>query len=295
MKQKTRFFTHTSVICVLFILGNAVISLPTKNANEFTFLGYMSAVAVGAVLYLIAIPIAKKVFSNEAKSQSAVCKAGLCAVYICLAVFSVFCGADAFLNFIHFTKSVILPDTPLSLISIIFLAVIIFFSRVRQEDILKFFLIAFWFVLAVVIFFFIATAFKFNLRNIFIFKLPDLNGLFSQAKPYIINPILPSILLPFYSTAVFNKARSGALWCGYFSGTVLLGICVIGSVLLFGPVLSGELSYPYSSAISTVSIGRLFSRLDGFSYFVYFGGALAKITICIFIAKITLKKINELF
>ena len=60
MKKNIRFFTHTSVMWALFILGNAVIALPAADADEFTFLGYLAACGLGLLLNLIALPAAKR-------------------------------------------------------------------------------------------------------------------------------------------------------------------------------------------------------------------------------------------
>lgn len=295
MRQNTRFFTHASVISALFILGNAVIILPTGNANEFTFLGYLAAAVLGFLLYLIVLPAAKRLFcENAAIGKSKFLKAGLCLVYTFTAIFALWCAADAFGNFISFINKVILPDTPIFFTAAIFTAVVAFFATRRQEDILKFFLIAFWFVLAIILFFFVATSFKFNLRNIFVFELPKMKTLISQAKPYFFNPLIPALLLPVYNVLTFKNVRPGAAFTGLASGLILLGLCIIGSILLFGAPLAGRLPYPYSSAISTVSIGRLFSRLDGFSYFIYFACALAKITVCLFVMFSSLKRIRNI-
>lgn len=296
MKQNTRFFTHTVAIWSLFIMGNAIINMPFKNSNEYTFSGLIAAGISGVFLYLITLPIAKKLFRDDCcKDKPLLIKILSGIAYLALLIFSLFCASDAFIDFVNFIKAIVLKDSSMFFIILIFLAVIFFFSLRRQEDILKFFLIAFWFVLAIVIFFFIATSFKFEFRNIFIFKLPELGELFEQSKPYILNPVIPSVLLPFYNVGVFKNPKIKSGMIGYILGCILLAVCVIGTVLLFGSNFSGILSYPYSMAISTVSIGRLFTRLDGFSYFVYFTTALAKITVCIFVAKISFKKIKNLF
>ena len=39
--------------------------------------------------------------------------------------------------------------------------------------------------------------------------------------------------------------------------------------MLFGPTFAARIEYPYTAAVSTVSVGRLFTRMDYFSYFIY--------------------------
>lgn len=296
MKQNTKFFTHLKALWALFIMGNAVITLPTKNANEFTFLAFILASVLGALLYLIILTLAKNLFITEhGKELKTGYKILLAVTYLAVAVFAVFCGAEAFSVFMGFIKNIVLRHTPIFFISVIFLAVVIYFCTRRQEDVLKFFMVAFVFVLIAVIFFFIANSFKFNLRYIFVFELPNIKELITQSKPYVLSVVIPSVLMPFYTACTFKKAKfSHALW-GYFLGVVILGTCVISSCLIFGTTLAGELAYPYSSAVSTVSFGRLFTRLDGFSYFIYFISALARITVCVFIIRNCFKRIRKIF
>lgn len=276
----------------LFILGNAVIALPAADADEFTFLGYLAACGIGLLLNLIALPAAKRLFSNNI-SRNVFIKALRCAAYIVTAVFAVFFAADTVNTLLHFIKDIVLINTPMLFIAAVFAAVAVYFATRRQEDVLKFFLISFWFALAVIIFFFIATSLEFDTANIIIFKLPNTNQFVSQFMPYFINPVLPSVLLSVYDAAVFGKTRYAAAVSGYITGCVLLGICTVGTVLLFGPTLAGQLDYPYSSAVSTVSIGRLFSRLDGFAYYIYFICALTKTTVCIFLARTCLRMLGS--
>lgn len=295
MKQNLRFFTHTNTLFALFILGNAVIVLPSKNADKFSFLGFLVAAVLGVALYLIALPAAKILFSGNIANKNLPFKIFSAVVFLTVAVFAAFCAADTFSDFASFVKDILLKDTTMFFIAAIFLFVVIFFSIRRQEDTLKFFLIAFWFSLAIISFFFVALAFRFDLKNIYIFELPKLKELYSQTKPYILNPVLPTVLLPIYKVAVFGKSRASRSLAGVILGYLLLGLCVVSAVLLFGSALAGKLEYPYSSAVSTVSIGRLFSRLDGFSYFIYFVAALAKITVSIFVARKSVERIKKLF
>lgn len=293
MKNKTVFFTHTCALFSLFILGNGVFTSPVKTADEYTFLGYLTAVVCAFLLYLGVIPLANKLFKEDiVKNKGKLARSCLCVIYLAVALFALWNGASTFKAFTDFVGEVILPETSKPLITLIFGLVCLFFASRRQEDVLKFCLIAFWFVLALIIFFFLATLKDFNLRNIFVFRLPELKNLYLQTKPYILNPVLPCLLLPVYNTLVFKKSRKNAAFTGLSIGACLLGICVLGSVLLFGPQFAGKLSYPYASAVSTVTVGRLFTRMDGFSYFIYFACAITKITACIFIMYSCLKRIN---
>lgn len=293
MKKKTVFFTHSAALSALFVLGNAVIGMPRKTADGYTFLGYIAVGLTSVLLILAVIPLANGIFAeNTAQKAGGIKKALLAAAFAAVAVAALFCAADAFYDFCRFVSKVLLPDTSETVIFIVFAAVAVFFCTRRQEDILKLTMLSFWLCLVIVLFFFFAAFYNYNLRNIFIFSLPDFKTFTSQAKPYFINPLLPCLLLPVYQVLVFKKCRTGAVVSGTFTGFLMLGLCILSSLLLFGTALSGKLDYPYASAVSTVTVGRLFTRLDGFSYLIYFISSLSKITACIFIVRSCLKRLG---
>lgn len=293
MKNKTLFFTHLVSVCALFILGNAVIILPQKNADEYTFLVYMAVAVISAVLCIGVLPLVNLVFSQD-EINSFSKKLLLAILYIAVAVFALFCAGDTFYDFGKFAGEVLLPDTSRFIIFSVFLLAIAFFCSRRQEDSLKFFLLCFIFCLALIIFFFFATAHNYSPRNIFIFRLPSLKTFISGAKPYLSELLFPSLLLPVYQVLVFKKSRKTALFCGATSGFIILGLCILSSLLLFGADFAGRLDYPYAAAVSTITVGRLFTRMDGFSYFIYFSASLCKITVCVFIIKSCLKRLDRL-
>ncbi len=294
MKNKTEFFTHTTALSALYVLGNAIIVMPKSTADEFNFLGYMAASAVAFILFAAAIVLSKHLFSPRNENSGIFKKSLFSLVYFAISLFALWCLADTFKIFVLFAADTMIRQTAMSFSVIIFAAVVIYFSLKRQENILKFSLIAFFFVAAVVIFFFIACIPRYDLRNIFVFKLPKMSELAIQTKPYILNPVIPSLFLPVYNMLAFKNTRAAAEFCGLCTGLVVLGICTVGSVLIFSAEFAGELNYPYAATVSTVSFGRLFTRLDGFTYFVYFVSCTIRSTVCAFVMYKCLKKINML-
>jgi hypothetical protein len=168
MRKKTVFFTHSAAAYALYVLGNAVIVMPLSTANEFTFLGYMAACILGFAFFAVAIPLLNRVFLTDTQKSGKFKKSIICLFYFLTALFALWCGADAFKSFTGFASRVMLNGmSPIFAVGIFFL-VVLYFSFRRQEDILKFCLIAFWLVLAVVLFFFVACIARYNLRNIFV-------------------------------------------------------------------------------------------------------------------------------
>ncbi len=288
MKNKALFSVHFAAVSALFILGTAVINLPRENADRYTFLVYMAvSVALVGVSFLI-LPLLSKVFGGD----TVLLRWISVAVYTASAVYALFCAGGAFSDFIKFAGKILLPDTSRSVIIAVFLLVAVYFCTKKQESVLKFFLLSFALCLIFIVFFFFATAYNYNLRNIFIFSLPNFKTFISGAKPYFTAVFLPSLLLPVYNLLVFDNKRGSAYYCGTAIGTAVLGFCILSPLLLFGADLAGKMDYPYAAAVSTVTVGRIFTRMDGFSYFIYFASALCKICVCVFIIRSSLKRIN---
>lgn len=286
--NKTSPFTKSSVsVSALFILGNAVIVLPSKSADRYTFLEFLAVSVLCLIFSLILLPLSRKI-TNE--NSNIILKL---MVLIPLCIGSVFIAADTFYDFGKFISNAVLVGIPTPIIFITFLLVVLYFGFKRQENILKFSLIILFFSVIAIIFFLFATLKNFEYRNIYIFKLPNYKDFFKGTLPYLYKILLPSLLLPFYSVFVFKDKKSGT-FLGTALGLFLLSFCILTSVLTFSVNFASKLAYPYFSAVSTVSIGRIFTRMDGFSYILYFGSSIIKINVCIFSAFKSLKILREL-
>lgn len=291
MNKASLFRWHTLSVGAIFVLGSAVMNLPQKGADEFNFSAFliMGLILVGVYcLGCLLTPLLLK------PHPSVIGKTIVCVFLFASAVYSLFCFAQSFKETVFFVSSVILPRTQHFFIVAVLCSIVVYFALKRQENVLKFALLSLVMVAAVIIFFFLAAADKYDFRNIFIFRLPSFGELYTQIKPYIKNPLLPVLILPLYFNLSLNGKNARAGVAGVAVGAVLLGLCVLMPLLLFGAELSGRLDFPFSSAVSTVTVGRLFTRLDGFSYFVYFVCSLLKITVCLFVVKASLKKISEI-
>ena len=101
-------------------------------------------------------------------------------------------------------------------------------------------------------------------------------------------PYIKKVTLPCFLIGVFardNGFSKKTAVSGAVLGNLTLAFCILNSLLLFGNKFAGRLDYPYAFAISTVTFGNLFCRLDGFAYFIYFASCLIKITLSVSIIK----------
>ncbi len=254
-------------MCALFILGNTVISFPSKNADKYNFLAFLVSFSVSLAVYFLFyyIPFSK--------------------VFVTVVwLVALLCIGQAFVDFIIFISDNLLPQTKPILIAFPFLLLVIYTSF-RGNAVLKFAFICIFILAVVFTVFFLSTAKDFTVKNIFIYDIPPIKNFGTQLLPYITNIALPTgILAVFARLNGFSKSKG--IW-GIGIGFVLLGICLLNTVLLFGIKLSAALDYPYSSVGSTVTFGNLFTRLDGLLYFVYLVTCLVKCIIGISVIKTT--------
>ena len=257
---------HFLCLAPLFVIGNAVITAPSRNADKFSFLAFL----VACILSLVVVYLCFFVPFNRATALP-------------LIVLSLYCGFDAFITFIKFISVDLLPKTPRFFIALPVLLALCYIAFQKGNSVYKLSLITFWAVAAVILLFFLATAKDFNVKNIFIYELPDLTAVWKQLMPFLKGIVLPSVLLAFFAKS--EGFKKGITIIGVGVGCIALGVCILNSVLLFGIDFAGELNYPYSLAGSTVTFGYLFTRMDGLLYFVYLVSCLIKCTIAIEVIK----------
>ncbi len=256
------------MLAVLFVLGESIINLPLKNANKLTFLGFIISLLLSLLVFYAVLRVDLLKYP-----------------VLFVALYTV---GNTFITFLNFISKNLLTKTPNFFILTIFLIPLLYFCFKKQNEILNFSLISGLLCGGLIIFFFFATFKDFNFENIYIYSFPNIKNLFSQSIMYIKSVTLPISVLALYAKQIGASKKSA--FGGVLVGNLFLLITIFNSILLFGTTFSGKLSYPYGSAISTVTFGNLFSRLDGFSYFIYFVAAVIKITVCIKVVKNILNK-----
>ncbi len=292
MNNRINYAPHTIAVTAIFVMGNGVIIFPLRGANEFAFTAYIISSLLLILLYSVFGFFWNKL--NVDKNSVLLHKVIYSAVISGIGIFALFCGTETFSDMTNFASKIILPNTAKFFICLILAFASVYFFLKDNGCLLKFSLISIVLITVVILFFFIAAADKYDLRNIFIFRLPKTADIIPQLKSYIINPIMHSILLPVYLKNTLGKTNTKwGVW-GVALGAVFLGLCILTPILLFGAGVSGGLEFPFSSAVSTVTVGRLFTRLDGFAYFVYFVCSAIKISICLTVAFKSMENINKI-
>lgn len=290
MTEKTNFKTHFACLSALFILGSGIITLPTKNADQYTLYALIISVLFTFLIYFV-LSIIKKYFLEKTQN-SKIFKIFSAIIYTAISVYALFTFAYTFKIFTRFAAHILLRDTSFLTAAILLGLVVWFFASRKQVDILKFSLICLIAALPVILFFFLGAMDDYKIDNIFIYHFPEFKNLLKNLYPFLKEISFPIIIL--FSFASSHKENTKSTITGIFIGYILLFLCISSAVMLFGSTFAARIEYPYTAAVSTVSVGRLFTRMDYFSYFIYFTSAIIKITVCIFTVKKCFKKTKEI-
>ncbi len=293
MKAENGYSVHTLCLSAMFLISIPVMLQPLAGANELTLVSFAVAAVVAVILSIPLSALATRIFSPQKNNAQGLKKAALYVLYIfiCIAAFadSVRCGGV----FIGFVDSVILPHASKFLIAVVLFLSAVMLCRGHGSVVLKFSLFAGFATAAAIVLFFALSWREFRMENISLLSLPRLSPLAKGAAGFLLNVFAPCVLLYIYVGLHLGKQKRRFSVLGVIVGAVMLCAVLVNTMLLFGPELSGELEFPYASAISVITIGELFTRMDGVSYFIYFASTLVRLTVDVSIIRSILKSMGE--
>lgn len=273
IKVNRDFYSHTVAISSFFIIGQFIISLPFIK-SFYSLLGFLISAAIGVLFCFFVIPLVKKVVN----------------IKIILMATSVLCAfilANTFKTFCDFVSSVLYENYFITVI--LFSFVCLYFGLKKAEDVLKFSLLSFVYSLFVLIIFILLLSPNLKLQNLSLLTNFEFGRLTESFFKTFFSIFSVVFLLGFFEFSILGRARKSAITIGVMIGALVLLVCALSVVFLFGEEFSAVIKYPFSEAVSTATIGKLFARLDIFIYFVFFFSSLLKIEVCIFVIKFCLK------
>lgn len=293
MTHTPNYKKHLAALAALFILGDSVIRIPAESAGGFTFWGLVFTFAATLIIFPLLFP-AVSFLSKSFSSKNAAVRIISAILLSAAAVYALWNAGLCFKRFIDFVSVLLLPDTPEFFITLLFILVVAALAVKKQEVLLKFSLISFAASAAIIVLFFALSAKDFNWQNIAVYRLPSADEFKNAVLPFIRGVSLPLLLLPVYNAVYFKKAEPASSLTGLALGFAMLALCLLDSLLIFGPELAARIDYPLSGAVSTVTVGPLFFRMDGVSYFLYFTSSLIKTVFCLKLSYSALKRIKEI-
>lgn len=265
-------------ICLssLIIVGDIILCLSfTKNTTD-DVLGIIAAF----ILSVVAVLLIKKGTELWGVKQfkykqtlSVVFLLAAALLLVTVAVFTVY-------NFSRYAANIMLSTKEIFLPFVTFAGLAVLIASSDKNLLLKLSLLLFPAVVIFIIVMFAFSAQFMNVKYLLPYKTPDGAGFLKTFLPLFLS--LVSSAVPMLVMGKENKKRS-FLW-SYLFGIGLLMLCIVNTLGIFGGELASTLSYPYSQAVSTASMGEIFSRLDGFLYAVCFFTGIVKTSACIFSA-----------
>ncbi|MBE6729974.1 MAG: hypothetical protein E7568_07080 [Ruminococcaceae bacterium] len=277
--------TPSVFLITVFILGNSVINLPFTKYGGNALLGYILSVLIGIVYIFFCYRAAK--INKDSNSYFYKVFLGFFIIYC------IFCGLICTRNFITFSDKVILPEVSSFLPSLLFLISLYFLSSVKKEVIIKTALISGLIITVILLLLFIISISNMKFSNIIIKDEISLGKILYECSSYFGLSFSQSIILmPFFMNTNLKTPKNTYIK-GFLLGSFLLLVSFLQCILIFGYNLASTLLNPYASAISITTLGNSYTRLEGFSYFIYFASSLIKTAICLRVSVDLSEKINS--
>lgn len=261
--QKNSWKIHTIFLFSVFLLGNTIIAFPKGQGVEYAI--YALAAAIIPTIYLILI-----------LERIDITREGYIKAFIAFFSFLtlIVCAKD----YIDFVNVIRLPKTPRLIISAVFIPVICFMALLKKRVVYLFSVFTFLATALIFIFVFIFSANKLNFK----FLIPSdfrLSVFVRQSFTFFVHSF-GQLIIPYYF--IKSHKQQNKVFCrwGVAAGFALILIYILNILLVLGGNVSKIVEYPYTTLTSIVSFGENFSRLDGFTYYVYFYSNLIKGSVC---------------
>lgn len=244
----------------VFILSGGIITAPD---NKNSLIPFIIAAVLGVISAFIFLKLSERLFLLK----SAVISGIIYAVVIAFSLAFALRAAQEFTGFIY--EGVLVHENKF-LIKLIFAACVFCLSLSDRKAIYKFSFLSAVLVTVIFVVLFFTSVKTFDIKNLKGAFSTDTINLKQIAYSY------SRLFLSVFGAAAFGaksaeKKGKGALAAlGTLFGVLLCFVLVFDTVLSFGLPLASGLIYPYIDDISTVTVGSLFTRMDGFSYFAFF-------------------------
>ncbi|MBQ8741290.1 MAG: hypothetical protein IJY79_07050 [Clostridia bacterium] len=269
--NRTTYNIHSIALTALFMMGNAILA-PYIYGFKSTLLSFL----VSSVLALLIIAAVSK-FLNFVFLPTKKHKIFFYVIAFLVGLLAIFGALDTLYSYIRFLTNIQMPQTSLILICIalaIPVAALVFCSN---SALYKFCLLsAIISSLAIVLIFiggikyFDFTLFKAN---------PVINQSLTSGISEFLKSFLPAICIAAFMTLTKESACTKQTIIGVSLGLFATAVCLLQSMLTLG--VSANQDFPYLKAVSVISSGSLFTRLDGFCFWLFFVCALVKSSVCI--------------
>lgn len=273
---------HKICILALFIMGNYLLTAPQGAAGKDSALAFLAGLVFCVPLYMVYIRI-HSLIGDKTLAQALPLLLGKAAGSLLLVVFALYSLIVAILtvrSLTQFIKITALPQTPSFLPAILLALLSVWLVKNRFSVLAKFSTAYFFVAAACVVFLFAMSVPNMRLHNMMPVLYGNAQDMGAQALRDVGLSLGQAALLLFVFRNDHKKEGRRVYFLGLALGGLLLLLCILNSLLIFGEPFLQKLSYPYYSAVSVVSAGQIFTRMESMTYGVYVICSLVKLSVC---------------
>ncbi len=282
--SENRYLKHKIFLLSIFVLGNTVIVFPKEIGIETAIYSLLLSLIPTVLIAFLFIKIGENPLNFHLIFELLV--AGFCILVFVLTA----------RDYITFVDTIRLPKTPRLVISTVFVLLSFLLGVVKKKVIYLFSLFCFFITALILVTVFLFSVNDLNFSALIVEEI-NLKTLVRQTLTFFIHSfgqlIVPAFFFREYAVSQDKKIY---IW-GLFCGMILMLIYVLNIMLVLGSSTASAVEYPYATLTGIVSFGRNFSRLDGFTYYVYFYSSLIKcaVTVNVFLSFIKKRKKTAAF
>lgn len=284
--EKHSYKIHTLACVALFTAGNAAIMQPFYGKSNF-LAAFLLTALFSVSFALLSVAVVNFAFKEIDSLFRKILRYIIAAAAVLAAIYGAF---STVFDYVTFLGKAQLPQMHTALIALATLGFIAVFIKNSHTAILKYCLFMAALSVAVVVLLFGVSVklFDFAALNLDMsFSGSDCGLSFKCFLKYF-SPVLAAVL---FATLANGKTKTVDIWGGLGVGFLILLFTALQSVFVLGN--SGGYEFSYLYAVSVFSSGNLFSRLDGFVYFLFFTMSTVKIAICVKLLPLIIKHLSN--
>ncbi len=274
----------------LAVAGNFLISLPLSADDGSDLLGTGIAVVFSFLTIILFYRTLTTLFSKDINSVSNSVKISLIAVYLLAEAVLIYTAVITLTEFSQFAASVMLPNVRTSVIFATFVLAAALISR-KKTALSKTAAVLLFITAVLVIVIFIFSVPKMSLKYVLPMGKADIGDSLKTALSVYLKSFA-AIFIPISVIGCRVKGMKSVI-IGNSVGMSIIVLCMLNTLLVFGGGFASTLSYPYTSAVSTVAMGDMFSGMDGFLYVTVIFTCIIKTALVFYAIRVLASKISD--
>ena len=267
-KAKNTPLISSAATVAVFTAANGLICAPYSGTSILPFVA-------AAAFAFFAVAVTQFLLIKISKERAEIPKR---AVFLALSIASAFAAVFSLREYSRFIFDDVLTRGNYLTVKAIFTVCVFALAAAREHAIYKFSLLSAVLVSGVFAVLFFTSLKTFDAENLK--SAISLTGFsFKQTAVYYFKMFLPTLPAAAFVCGNEKAIKAGALGTAW--AVLLCAVVLLDCILSFSLPLAAKLDYPYIDDISTVTVGSLFTRMDGFAYIAFFVCYLVKCGVCV--------------